>query len=68
MSTNTTVTAEDVKMYKNINAASYGISIPALIIWLLVFARIFYHKIYMWLIIMICTLMVLFWISLMFVF
>ena len=59
----TKVTAYEVKMYKNVNIASYAAAIPGLIIWLLVFARILYYKANMWVLILICILMILFWIA-----
>jgi len=62
------VTAEDVKIYRNLNIASYAISLPGLIIWLLVLARILYHKSDMWVLILISILMILFWIAIMILF
>jgi len=57
------VTAEQVKMYRNVNIVSYAVGIPGLIIWLLVLARILYYQAKMWSLILICVLMILFWIA-----
>jgi len=59
------VTLEDVQSCKNLNTASYAMGIPGLIIWLIVFARILYYKAKMQVLIMICLLMILYWIAVM---
>ena len=58
-----TVTAEDVKIYRNVNIASYATGIPGLIIWLLLLVRILLKKAKIWGLILICVLMILFWIA-----
>lgn len=42
------------------NIVSYATCIPGLITWLLVLARILYHKAKIWGLILICSLMILF--------
>ena len=62
------VTAEDLKVYRNLNIASYVTFVPGLLIWVVVLARILINRALMWGLICICSLMIVFFVSLIIMF
>jgi hypothetical protein len=57
------VTPEEIEIYKNVNIASYATCVSGLLVWVALLAWILFKKAELGGLILICTLMIVFFIS-----